>query len=128
MKFRVKLVATRTGAARRLVHLRRKLRYRRLGTLLLALAFLLLSLGLQTQTSGSFSTTTAGSGSAATNASYSCTAAYKANVLNTTGRINYWRLGETSGTTATDTTAANNGTYVLCAKHQERRQYGNGHF
>src|SRR5215211_884779 len=39
-------------------------------------------------------------------------ASYSQTILGTPGLVSYWRLGETSGTSATDATGANSGTYA----------------
>jgi Concanavalin A-like lectin/glucanases superfamily len=44
--------------------------------------------------------------------SFTATASYRGSVLATSGLAGYWRLGEQSGTTATDEKGANPGTYL----------------
>ena len=40
------------------------------------------------------------------------TSGYQGSILGTSGLLSYWRLGETSGTTANDARGSNNGTYT----------------
>jgi hypothetical protein len=59
-----------------------------------------------------FVATTSSSGNSLTAAPSFAACDYRATVLATSGVVGYWRLGETSGTTATDSAGTNHGTYT----------------
>jgi hypothetical protein len=81
---------------------------RRLTVALLALAALVST----AVAFGAFSSTTSNGGNTVTAASSFTACDYDSTILGTSGLVNYWRLGETSGTTATDSQGTSNGTYV----------------
>lgn len=84
------------------------MRSRRIAVILLLIA----SAAPPILTSSSFSNALANTPTLASQSSYACPYAYSSVIGATSGLVNYWRLGESSGTTATDAMAANNGTYV----------------
>jgi hypothetical protein len=67
---------------------------------------------LQIVTSDLGNTGTGGTLTDTDSLSITVVSAYQTTILGTTGLVNYYRLGESSGTTITDLKSANNGTYV----------------